>query len=240
MTPITRDMYTQNGVPWYKLFDDYVESVTTGPSALSNVRSVTQLDEENSASFAGAESQLDNLIDPKSPPDCSFHPSTTSSCVFRPCGHLACTNCVGSAVLSGYKCPKCQAGVDKFVGMQAPLSISRNDGTRQEGEWSTEETEKLAATAASSDTIIVVHQLEDRPSPLYMSRGRHFWHFENKQIDPRLGFAPPRARWGMVEKVSPEPAMPQNVKWRWINVNPDQLTTIPSSSASKIFSVYEF
>ena len=163
-------MYTQNGVPWYKLFDDYVESVTIGPSALSNVLSVTQLDEENSASFAGAESQLDNLIDPKAPPNCPLHSSALSSCVFRPCGHLACTNCVGSAVLAGYKCPKCQGGVEKFVGMQTPLPVSRNnDGTYQEGEWSTEETEKLAVTAASSDTIIVIHQLEDRPSPLYRS-----------------------------------------------------------------------
>ena len=80
-------------------------------------------------------------------------------------------NCVGSAVLAGYKCPKCQAGVEKFVGMQTPLPVSRNnDGTYQEGEWSTEETEKLAVTAASSDTIIIIHQLEDRPSPLYSSR----------------------------------------------------------------------
>ena len=210
MTPITRDMYTQNGVPWYKLFDDYVESVTIGPSALSNVLSVTQLDEENSASFTGAESQLDNLIDPEAPPNCPLHSSASSSCVFRPCGHLACTNCVGSAVLAGYKCPKCQAGVEKFVGMQTPLPVSRNnDGTYQEGEWSTEETEKLAVTAASSDTIIVIHQLEDRPSPLYRS-----------------------------PEVAPEVA-PRHIKRRWNTEEPEPslFDTTPDSWDGKFFSV---
>jgi len=164
-------MYTQNGVPWYKLFDDYVEGVTTGPSALSNVLSVTQLDEENSASFAGADSQLDNLIDPKAPPNCSLHPSTTSpQCVFKPCGHLACTNCVGLAVLAGYKCPNCQATVEKFVGMQTPLPvIQKRGGAYQEGQWSGEETEELAMAAASSKAVIVIHQQEDWPSPLYSS-----------------------------------------------------------------------
>jgi len=37
-------------------------------------------------------------------------------------------------------------------------------------------------------------------TPLKKVGGCHFWHFENKQnkTDPRLGFAPPEARWGMV------------------------------------------
>ena len=160
-------------MPWYKLFDHYVESITTGLSALRNVLSVTHLNKQNSASSAGAESQLDNLIDPKVPPNCSLHPSVTSPCVFRPCGHLACTNCVGSAVLAGYRCPNCQATVEKFVGMQTSLSVSqRKGGAYQEGQWSAEETEELAMAAASSKAVIVIHQQEDRPSPLYSSWGQ--------------------------------------------------------------------
>ena len=31
------------------------------------------------------------------------------------------------------------------------------------------ETERLATHAAGSDTVIVIHPLEDRPSPLYSS-----------------------------------------------------------------------
>ena len=43
-------MYTRNGVNWYKLFDDYVDSINVVPEALSNVLSVMQLDEQNPAS----------------------------------------------------------------------------------------------------------------------------------------------------------------------------------------------
>ena len=84
---------------------------------------------------------------------------------------MACSNCLGSAILAGSKCPKCWAGIEKFVGMVTPIPvISQNTGNAsQEGEWSVEETERLAATAASSDTVIVIHPLEDRPSPLYSS-----------------------------------------------------------------------
>ena len=152
---------------WYKLFNDYVDSITAVSEALSNVLSVTQLDEKNQAS--STQSQSPDLIDPKAPPGCSIHPRARSSCVFRPCSHVACSNCLGSAMLADSKCPKCGAGIEKFVGMQKPIPvISQNTGnTDQEGEWSVKETERLAATAAGSDTVIVIHPLGDRPSPLY-------------------------------------------------------------------------
>ena len=75
-------------------------------------------------------------------------------------------------MLAGSKCPKCRAGIEKFVGMVTPIPvISQNTGnTDQEGEWNVEETERFAATAASSATVIVIHPLEDRSSPLYSSR----------------------------------------------------------------------
>ena len=154
---------------WYKLFDDYVDSITVVSEALSNVLSVTQLEEQNTVS--SAENHLPDLIDPEAPPGCSIHPRSRSSCVFRPCSHVACSNCLGSAMLAGSKCPKCQAGIEKFVGMQTPIPvISQNTGNPgQEGEWSVEETERLATAASSSDTVIVIHPLEDRPSPLYSS-----------------------------------------------------------------------
>ena len=162
-------MYTRKGVNWYKIYDDYVDSVTTVSEALSNVLSVTQLDGLHSAS--PAESQSENLIDPDEPPGCSLHPYAVSSCVFRPCGHLACAQCLGSTMLAGSKCSKCGDGVEKFVGMQTPLPvISRNTKSIHEaGEWSVKETERLAATAADSDTVIIIHHLQNRPSPLYSS-----------------------------------------------------------------------
>ena len=164
-------MYTRNGVKWYKLFDDYVDSITVVSEALSNVLSVTQLDEQNQAS--STQSQLPDLIDPNAPPDCSIHFRARSSCVFRPCGHVACSNCLGSAMLAGSKCPKCQAGIEKFVGMQTPIPVIsqnvENTNTDKEHEWSVKETERLATAAAGSDTVIVIHPQEDRPSPLYSS-----------------------------------------------------------------------
>jgi len=142
-------MYIRNGVNWYKLFDDYVDSITVVSEALSNILSVTQLDEQNPAS--SAQSQLPDLIDPHAPPGCSIHPSARSSCVFRPCSHVACSNCLGSAMLAGSKCPKCRAGIEKFVGMQTPIPvISQNTGNAdQEGEWNVKEIERLATTAAA-------------------------------------------------------------------------------------------
>ena len=148
---------------WYKIFDDYVDSITVVPEALSNVLSVNQLDEQNRVSSAP------DLIDPHVPPGCSIHPSERSSCVFRPCSHIACSNCLGLAVLAGSKCPKCKAEIGKFVGMLTliPVISQNTENMDQEGEWSLKEIEKLAATVAGSDTVIVIHPLEDRPSPLY-------------------------------------------------------------------------
>ena len=162
-------MYIRNGVKWYKLFDDYVDSITAVSEVLSNVLSVVQLDEERSVS--SSQSRSPDLIDPNAPPSCSVHPGAISSCVFRPCSHVACANCLGLAILSGSKCPKCQAGIEKFVGMRNPLPVvSQNTmNINEEGEWSVKETEKLAATAAASDAVTVIHPLEDRPSPLYSS-----------------------------------------------------------------------
>ena len=167
ITPITREMYIQNGVNWYKLFDDYVDSITFVSEALSNVLSITQLDKQNSKS--SARSQLPDLIDPNAPPGCSIHPRERSSCVFRPCSHVACEKCLGSAILAGSKCPNCRAGIEKFVGMLTPIPVtSLNPGnTDQEREWSVKEIERFATTAA--DKVIVIHLPEDRPSPLYSS-----------------------------------------------------------------------
>jgi len=78
-------------------------------------------------------------------------------------------------MLAGSKCPKCRAGIEKFVGMLTPIPVTslntRNADQEGLGEWSVDETERLATIAAGSDTVVIIHPLEDRPSPLY-SLGR--------------------------------------------------------------------
>ena len=60
--------------------------------------------------------------------------------------------------------------MEKFVGKLTPIPvISLNTRGIDQGGWSVKETERLAATAASSDTVIVIYPPEDRPSPLYSS-----------------------------------------------------------------------
>ena len=115
----SRETYIQNGVNWYKLFGDYVDGITfvSDSEALSNILSVTQFGKQNSES--SARSQLPDLVDPYAP-GCSIHPRERSSCAFGPCSHVACSKCLGSAMLAGSKCPKCRAGIDKFIGMLTP------------------------------------------------------------------------------------------------------------------------
>ena len=72
-------------------------------------------------------------------------------------------------MFAGSKCPKCRAGIEKFVGMVTPIpDISLNTGnTDQEGEWSVEETERLATIAAGSGTVVIIHPQEDNMSQVF-------------------------------------------------------------------------
>ena len=123
ITPITREMYIRNGVNWYKLFDDYVDSITTVSEALSNVLSVTQLDEKNQAS--SARSQLPDLINPNARPRCSIHPGARSSCVFRPCSHVACSKCLGRRCLVILNVRNVRLGLRNLLGCRRQSVLSR-------------------------------------------------------------------------------------------------------------------
>ena len=51
--------------------------------------------------------------------------------------------------------------------MQTPVKVISHN--KDQGEWSVKETERLATNAAGSDKVLVIHPVEDRPSPLYSS-----------------------------------------------------------------------
>ena len=165
-TPVTRDLYLRHGIAWYKLFDDYVEGITGASDTLKSVVSVGQLDKQKSG---GGQPAPDPVVNPDAPPPCHEHPIATASCVFRPCGHPVCPQCLGSAMLGGSKC-SCGSAISKFVGLKQPIpqitaSINDKDGD-DEGEWNVQQIEQLAMHAVKSGKIQVIHLFEDDIMPL--------------------------------------------------------------------------
>jgi hypothetical protein len=158
-------MYTWHNIPWFSLYDNYIDHLTTASDTLANVQSVSQLDEQNQG---GAVSRSD-LINPDDPPRCPRHPRSISSCVFRPCGHLACEVCLGKALLSDSKCVECTAPVVKFIGMKRPIpavaKVTEEDG--EEPEWNIQGMEDLAAAAADTNRVSVIYFAGDRVPPLH-------------------------------------------------------------------------
>ena len=178
ITPITREMYTRQGVPWFELFDDYMDSITETSQALAAVRSVSQMDE--SRSIKGKES----MINPDSPPFCPQHRRNRSECVFRPCGHAVCHQCLGSALMGGSKC-WCGSSIAKFIGMKRPMaqvtapSLEEGD---EEADWNVEEIEQVSLDAVKGGKVIVIHLTEDRPAPLQQHRAEETIKFLERAV----------------------------------------------------------
>lgn len=45
-TPINSKTYLEMGLPWYALFDEHVEEANTAPTALANIKSVSEVNGE--------------------------------------------------------------------------------------------------------------------------------------------------------------------------------------------------
>ncbi|KAJ3545755.1 hypothetical protein NMY22_g2313 [Coprinellus aureogranulatus] len=183
-TPITRDLYASLGIPWFKLFDDYVDSITETSEALASVLSVSELDKLHSASAVKSQGPAVDVVDPDAPPRCFQHSLAVSSCVFRPCGHAVCSQCLGQALLCGSKC-SCGSVISKFVGMQQPLpqvnigaheNSADDDGMKH---WNVQEIEQLSAHAVRHGKVVVIHLPEDNVAPLQqrdpISPTRPYW-----------------------------------------------------------------
>lgn len=177
-------MYLASGIPWFRLYDDYIKSINHTSPVLENIASVSQIDKHKKRfslkmkTKARAEepqpppSQSDQLIDPKFPPPCSQHPSTTSTCVFRPCGHTVCSHCLGEAMLAGSKC-SCGSPVAKFIGIDRPLPQLSNEDPDERNEyganfnhWNVKEIEQLSTAAYAHGTVRLIHLREDNVAPL--------------------------------------------------------------------------
>jgi len=164
ITPINRDMYIRYKLPWFRLYDDYLDHLATASDGLRQLQSVAQLDEQE------PNIPSPDLINPDHPLHCPRHPRSTSSCVFRPCGHLACDACLGKALIGQSKCVECEAVIVRFVGIKHPIPVVTKAEGAEVGdvpEWNIEEMEDLAAAAADTNKISVLYFAEDRVPPLH-------------------------------------------------------------------------
>jgi len=155
-------MYERHNVPWFILQDNYIDSLATASDALANVQSVSQLDKQKQT---GPPS---DLINPDNPPYCPRHRKTISSCILRPCGHLACQLCLGKALLGGSKCTECNVTIAKFVGMKRPIPVvAKASDEDSDEEWNVQEMEDLAAAAADTNRVSIIYFAGDRVPPLH-------------------------------------------------------------------------
>ena len=100
-------MYLRHGIPWFKLYDDYIEGIATTSETLAGVMSVPEIDKRRLEAAGPSVAQVpDRVINPDAPPPCFQHPLATSAFVFRPCGHAACalTNALENTYLTQFSC----------------------------------------------------------------------------------------------------------------------------------------
>ncbi|KAF8208338.1 hypothetical protein K438DRAFT_322863 [Mycena galopus ATCC 62051] len=83
-------VYKAYDYPWFSLDDEPLPTAPYG-GRLNTGRSIRDLDNTPLPSY--------DLLDSRSPPNCSGHPRSESWWVFRPCGHPACFECLGKSIL---------------------------------------------------------------------------------------------------------------------------------------------
>jgi hypothetical protein len=170
ITPITPDTYKAHNLPWYTVSDFNVASLAPKTGLLRKVKTITHIDlEKVSAKVA--------LIDPDHPPSCSIHMKVLAEVVFRPCGHTACSGCLGKAMLKHSRCPLCSEQIGRFVGMKEPVAgVDEAGNTEEEGNsesvWNImfadiDHSEALAAQAINQGKVVVIHLEKDKVAPLH-------------------------------------------------------------------------
>ncbi|KAJ6588471.1 hypothetical protein B0H19DRAFT_1248127 [Mycena capillaripes] len=150
LTPITPKLYKAYKYPWFDLYDEHLPTVHH-PDAFKGLRSIGKLDND--------------LIDPKSPPNCSLHTESVAEIVCRPCGHLACATCLGKSVLTGYKCRVCAQKVERHIGLDQPVPKVKHGGGSEGVWWETEA--QIGGVLSDGPNTITLMLDEDSVSGLH-------------------------------------------------------------------------
>lgn len=162
---ITADTYRDNNVKW---FDLYSESPTTNQAGqFHNVQTISEID---TIKLNSAKSN-NTLIDPKNPPSCSQHTSETSVAVFRPCGHLACSDCLFTTLDQESRCVSCREYVIQFIGIKMGIDRKKLELMKaMEGERTIE---GVRIDQANEPNVVKLLLEEDRVSKLRGATRKH-------------------------------------------------------------------
>ncbi|KAH8806710.1 hypothetical protein DL96DRAFT_611863 [Flagelloscypha sp. PMI_526] len=178
ITPISPETYKQHKIPWFTLSDTSETSLYPQTAILSHIKTINQVDREK-ANARSLEITQEAIIDPEKPPKCLLHSKLTAEVVFRPCGHTACSGCLGKAMLQRSTCPACSMRIIRYVGIQEPVADISEDGVQEGangiggfGAWNVlidqiEKSEALSKAAVRGGKVVVLHLQKDRVSPLY-------------------------------------------------------------------------
>ncbi|KAF7366514.1 hypothetical protein MSAN_00908600 [Mycena sanguinolenta] len=162
-------VYSAHDYPWFELYDEDLPTVHHS-GAFDVIRSIGELD--------GVVPPPYDSLNALSPPKCSRHSKHKAVCVARPCGHPACSSCLGQSIVSGIKCVICAARVEKYIGFDKPVPTLRGGGG-SEGAWWESEAQVDGVLSGSPDVITLMldedsvsglHSAEDSVLPRYKRR----------------------------------------------------------------------
>ncbi|KAK4700798.1 hypothetical protein P7C70_g5446, partial [Phenoliferia sp. Uapishka_3] len=124
LTTISPSTYQENELPW---FDLYSEAPATNQAGdFQNVQSIAEVDEMfTNITKHVSEHSSHGLLDPQKPPRCSKCPRKVATCVYRPCNHFACADCLFDTQEHSEVCRRCNSQVERFVGFKNPVVDAR-------------------------------------------------------------------------------------------------------------------
>lgn len=147
-------VYKSYNYPWFGLYDEHLPAADHH-GAFKTIRSIGQRDDAHLPPY-------DGLIDPKSPPNCFQHPKRKGESVFRPCGHIVCSECFGKTFLDGLQCVVCSQIAEQYSSFSKPMPTVK----RGEGNWWEAEAQ-IGGVPAGSRNVVTLMLDEDSVCKLH-------------------------------------------------------------------------